>query len=95
MLKIDKQPKVERLEVRVTPNVKALLQAAANAKHTTISEFLLTHGIAAAERDLAFPKIFYADEESWSIIQGLLDEDRPVGPRPETIDWLMEKRREE
>ncbi len=35
----EKGGKAERIEIRVTPNVKALLSAAAQARHTTVSEF--------------------------------------------------------
>ena len=55
---LEKEAKAERIEVRVTPNVKALLMAAAQARHTTISDFLLNHGIEAAEQAIAAPLCF-------------------------------------
>ena len=88
----DKEAKVERIEVRVTPNAKALLTAAAQARHTTVSEFLLTHGIEAAERAVAVPRVFYASEEGWAAIQRMLDEEDEQQPSAATISWLKRER---
>lgn len=88
----DKEAKVERIEVRVTPNAKALLIAAAQARHTTVSEFLLTHGIEAAEQAVAVPRVFYASEEGWAAVQRMLDEDDEQQPSADTISWLTRKR---
>ena len=84
----EKEAKVERIELRVTPNAKALLTAAAQARHTTVSEFLLTHGIAAAEQTVAVPRVFYASEQGWAAIQKMLDEEDSNQPSAETIHWL-------
>ncbi len=86
----DKEAKVERIEVRVTPNAKALLTAAAQARHATVSEFLLTHGIEAAEQAVAVPRVFYASEEGWAAIQLMLDEDDGQ-PGAATVAWLTQK----
>lgn len=89
----DKKAKVERIEVRVTPNAKALLTAAAQARHTTVSEFLLTHGIAAAEQAVAVPRVFHASEEGWAAIQRMLDEEEnEQQPSAATISWLKGKK---
>ena len=85
---IDKETKAERIELRVTPNAKALLTAAAEARHTTVSEFLLRHGVEAAEDVLATPRIFYASEEAWEQIQQMLADDVGKEPSQETIAWL-------
>jgi uncharacterized protein (DUF1778 family) len=83
--------KAERIEVRATPDAKALLMAAAQARHTTVSEFLLTSGIAAAEQVVAVPRVFYASEEGWEAIQRLLSEDDHA-PSADTISWLTQDR---
>jgi uncharacterized protein (DUF1778 family) len=88
----DKEAKVERIEVRVTPNAKALLTAAAQARHTTVSEFLLAHGIEAAERAVAVPHVFYASEEGWAAIQRMLDEKDEQQPSVATISWLRREK---
>ncbi len=87
MADIEKQAKAERIEIRVTPEVKALLAAAACNKHTTISEFLIRHGIEAAEQVLV-PKIFYATEKGWETVQKLLAETDDVAPSEELITFL-------
>jgi uncharacterized protein (DUF1778 family) len=95
MAVLEKESKAERIEVRVTPNVKALLTAAAQSRHTTVSDFLLDHGIEAAERAIASPRVFYASEEGWAAVQKLLDEDDQTQPSAATISWLTQPRRKE
>jgi uncharacterized protein (DUF1778 family) len=84
----EKNAKVDRIEVRVSPNAKALLQAAAQARHTSVSEFLLTNGLQAAEQVVAVPRVFFAIDEGWNAIQRLLDDQDSQVPSPETIAWL-------
>ena len=84
----EKSGKAERIELRVTPHAKALLTAAANARHTTMSEFLLTHGLAAAEEIVATPRVFYASEDGWARVQAMLDE-ADGAPSDATIQWLL------
>ena len=89
MTKAKRAVKGERIELRVTPGAKALLAAAADARHTTISNFLLTHGIAAAEQVVTMPKVFYASEEGWAAIHRMLEEDeKGVEPDPEVVARL-------
>lgn len=85
-------PKAERIEVRVSPNAKALLVAAAQASHTTVSEFLLSNGVEAAEKIVAVPRVFYASGEGWAAIQQLLDDEDNQQPSAETISWLTKAR---
>lgn len=87
---MEKESKAERIELRVTPNVKALLTAAAQSKHTTISEFLLTHGIEAAEKEITTARVFYASEHGWAAIQKMLDEDNE--PSAAIISWITKHR---
>ena len=89
----EKAAKAERIEVRVTQHAKALLSAAAQARHTTVSDFLLTHGIEAAERAVAVPRVFYASEEGWSAIARLLDEDENQQPSDAVAAWLTKRRK--
>ena len=93
MAVLEKESKAERIELRVTPNVKALLSAAAQSRHTTISEFLLDHGIEAAEREITSPKVFFATEKGWAAVQRLLDENDQMQPDDATISWLTKQRR--
>ena len=84
----EKEAKAERIELRVSPAAKALLVAAADARHTTVSEFLLRHGVEAAEEALAIPSVFYATEAGWETVQAMLADEAGRTPSPETIAWL-------
>lgn len=86
------ESKAERIEIRVTPTVKALLAAAAQAKHTTITDFLLDHGIRAAEEAISSPRVFFASDEGWETVQRLLDE-KEAAVSDATVKWITKHRR--
>ncbi len=79
----------ERIEVRTTPSVKALLQRAASASHKNVTEFLLDMGISAAEDTLANRRLFRLDDEQWQAFQAVLD--RPVSEKPRLARLMAEK----
>ena len=79
--------KSERIEVRMTPKIKALLQHAAVLSRQTVTEFLLNAGIAA-EHTLA-ERIFRLDEQQWQAFQDILD--RPVADKPRLARLLVDK----
>ena len=81
--------KSERIEVRTTPNMKALLQQAAASSRKTVTEFLLDAGIDAAEDALADRRMFRLDERRWRAFQDVLD--RPVADKPRLARLLAEK----
>ena len=81
--------KSERIEVRTTPNVKALLQQAAVSSRKTVTEFLIEAGIDAAEDALADRRTFRLDERRWRAFQDVLD--RPVTDKPRLARLLAEK----
>ncbi len=72
----DKETKAERLEVRLTPSTKALLTQAAQARQTTITEFLVSSAVKAAEDVVASPKVFFANDAGWAALQRLLDDEQ-------------------
>ncbi|TSD87100.1 DUF1778 domain-containing protein [Mycobacterium sp. KBS0706] len=74
------EAKSERIEVRATPAMKALLQRAAASSHKNVTEFLLEAGLAAAEMALADRRVFRLDDERWAAFQEALD--RPVTAKP-------------
>lgn len=45
----EKEARAGRLEIRLTPSVKALLTHAANVRHCSLTEFLLSSAVRAAE----------------------------------------------
>ena len=79
----------ERIEVRTTPSVKALLQRAAASAHKNVTEFLLDAGIEAAEDTLAERRMFPLDGRRWKEFQNILD--RPVVNKPRLARLLSEK----
>ena len=57
--------KTERLNVRLSPRRRALLEAASKAEDTTISEFVLTSATRAAETVLADRRVFVLPPDRW------------------------------
>ena len=72
--------KSERIEVWITPSMKALLQRAATASHESVAEFLLETGMSAAEDTLMNRRLFRINDEQWQAFQEVLD--RPVRGKP-------------
>jgi uncharacterized protein (DUF1778 family) len=83
------EAKSERIEVRTTPSMKALLQQAASSSHKNVTEFLLEAGIKAAEEALLDRRVFRVDEAQWQAFQEILD--RPVTHKPALAKLLSEK----
>ncbi len=84
-----RETKVERLEVRLTPSAKSLLTHAAQVTHTTLTEFLVSSAVNAAQDVLVAPRVFgIGSEEGWRSLLGLLDESSPEQPSPELVDLL-------
>ena len=82
--------KSERIEVRTTPNMKALLQRAAASSHKNVTEFLLEAGINAAEDALVDRRIFRLDDRQWQVFQAILD--RPVAADKPRLTRLFAER---
>ena len=83
------EAKSERIEVRTTPSMKALLQRAATASHKSVTEFLLEAGMNAAEDALINRRVFRLDDEQWQMFQDVLD--RPVSEKPRLARLLAGK----
>ncbi|MCX7864851.1 MAG: DUF1778 domain-containing protein [Novosphingobium sp.] len=79
----------ERIEVRTTPSMKALLQQAARFSRKNVTEFLLEAGIQAAEEALVDRRLFRLDDAQWQAFQDILD--RPVQSKPRLARLLAEK----
>ncbi len=70
-----REPKGERLEVRLTPTTKSLLTYAAQLRHTTLSDFLVSSAVKAAEEVIVSPKVFeISTERGWTALMDLLDD---------------------
>lgn len=83
------QAKSERIEVRTTPAMKALLQQAATFSHKNVTEFLLEAGICAAEEALVNRRLFRLDDAKWQAFHDVLD--RPVQSKPRLAKLLGAK----
>ena len=88
IMSILKQSKTVRVDVRVSSEVKLLLQEAARACHKNVSQFLLDAGVTAANQELADRRRFLLDDARWAAFQQALD--RPVQAKPRLKKLLSE-----
>ena len=82
------ESKKERIDIRTSAKVKKLLQQAAAASHKNVSEFLLEHGLIAAQETLADRRLFVLDDEQWQAFQSALD--APAQEKPRLARLLKE-----
>jgi uncharacterized protein (DUF1778 family) len=75
----------ERIDIRITPEAKRLLQDAAEARHKTLSEFVLDTAISAAEQTLADKRLFQLSAEQWTEFMEKLDAPPSRHPRLEKL----------
>lgn len=80
--------KTERIDVRINPAAKQLLQEAARTCHKNVSEFLLDAGILAANQALADRRHFVLDDQQWEAFQQALD--APPQPLPQLKKLMTE-----
>lgn len=91
----EREGKVERLEVRLTPTTKSLLTYAAQLAHTTLTEFLVSSAVKAAEDVLVSPRVFEINtEDGWTTLMDILDESKPQDPNPKLAALFSERTRE-
>jgi uncharacterized protein (DUF1778 family) len=63
----------EKLDLRLTPESKSTLYAAAAAVHRSVSDFVLESALARAEETLADRSRFGLDAHQWQAFQAALD----------------------
>lgn len=63
----------EKLDIRITPEAKRLLQEAARERHTSISQFVLDTALGAANDLLAARTRIGLDSERWEQFLEALD----------------------
>ena len=68
----------EKLDLRLTPEAKRTLNAAATAARRSVSEFVLESALARAAETLPDRQRFVLDVEHWKAFQAALD----APPRP-------------
>ena len=62
-----------RIDIRTTEQVKRILQQAAAMRHKTVTEYLIEHGLQAADQALADRRRFEIGDEQWKAFQQALD----------------------
>lgn len=78
----------QRLNFRVSAQQQGLIRQAADARDSTVTDFILDSVLASAERVLADRKWFVASDEQWAQFQALLD--APLDPKPK-LDQLLRR----
>ena len=72
--------RTEKLDLRLTPSAKRVLQSAATAAQRSVSEFVLESALARAEETLPDRQRFGLDAKRWAAFQAALD--APARPNP-------------
>jgi uncharacterized protein (DUF1778 family) len=67
------QQRSEKLDIRIAPSAKRMLQEAARARHTTISQFVMDSAIAAATEVLAERSRIGLGSKDWTAFIAALD----------------------
>jgi len=83
------QARTEKLDLRLTPAAKEMLQEAASANSRSVSEFVLESALARAEETLPDRRRFGLDAERWSAFQAALD--APPRPLPRLARLLAQR----
>src|SRR5262245_162641 len=82
-------PRSEKLDIRITPSTKSLLQTAAVAAHQSVSEFVIKSALSRAEETLPDRQHFGLDATQWEAFQAALD--APPRPTPRLAKLLQEQ----
>jgi uncharacterized protein (DUF1778 family) len=70
--------RTDRIDLRIHPEAKEALLAAASLRHKSVSEFVLESALGAADEVLADRRHFGLNAEQWEAFQAALD----APPRP-------------
>ena len=65
--------RTSKLDLRLSPEAKRTLNAAALAQHRSVSQFVLDSALARAEETLAHRRRFELEAEQWSAFMAALD----------------------
>ena len=66
-------PRTAKLDLRLTPEAKQTLQAAAQVAHRSVSEFVLESALSRAEEALTDRRRFGLDADQWQAFLEALD----------------------
>jgi len=79
------QARSTKLDLRLTPEAKARLSAAAQERHQSVSQFVLSSALERADETLADRQHFRLDVERWSAFIAALDMPPRALPRLERL----------
>ncbi|NEV62866.1 DUF1778 domain-containing protein [Thiorhodococcus minor] len=79
------QARSSKLDLRLTPEAKARLSAAARERHQSVSQFVLSSALERADETLADRQHFRLDAERWSAFMAALDSPPRALPRLERL----------
>lgn len=74
-------PRSEKLDIRLTPEAKRILQQAARQRHTTLSQFVLDSALDSASAVLAERSRMSLNAEQWAAFMAALDAPPREHPR--------------
>jgi uncharacterized protein (DUF1778 family) len=86
--KARRETRNEKLDLRLTPSAKRVLQIAAIAAQRSLSEFVLDSALARAQETLPDRQYFRLDAEQWEAFQAALA--APPNPAPRLAKLLQE-----
>jgi uncharacterized protein (DUF1778 family) len=75
----------DKLDIRITPEAKRVLQEAARARHTTISQFVIESALGAAHDVLAERIRIGLSTKQWTAFVNALDAPPRRHPRMERL----------
>jgi uncharacterized protein (DUF1778 family) len=81
-------PRTEKLDIRITPGAKHILQIAAVTAHQSVSDFVIKSALSRAEEILPDRQHFGLDAMQWEAFQAALD--APPRPTPRLGKLLQE-----
>ena len=79
------EPRSDRLQLRVTPQQREVIEAAAKSRQETITDYVVRHAVSAAKDDLADRRYFLIDDAAWSEFNALLERPPVRKPRIEKL----------
>jgi uncharacterized protein (DUF1778 family) len=75
------QHRTDRIDLRISTEAKQALQAAAMARQTSVSDFVLASALKAADEALADRRQFSLNADQWAAFQAALDAPPQSHPR--------------
>jgi len=78
----------DKIDIRISPAAKRILQEAARERHTTISQFVIDSALSSAQNVLAERTRINLDAEQWDAFVAALD--APVARHPRMERLLKE-----